>query len=405
MAGPISRGKQLLFSAIITVVMLALLLLVLEVGIGRYLTAEESGNPIEFHPLRGWALKPGEYQVKPINRFASFEIRIDDLGLRSLNRGGADHVDKLLVLGDSFTFAREVATETMFTQQLQNRLDESGAGIQVLNAGVPAYGTAQQLMLMEELQSDRHVVPGLVLLVFFTNDILDNLCLSYGDLNQQHIRPCYGLDAGHRPVLQSRPIAGAQYSGDDTLVPATTQQGFRLKSLTAARNLAEGWLQAKPGIVRLLTSIGLEAQVARRPGLLNGWYRDDVLNRGVPLTAALIAEINRRVRAHDGRLAVTMVPSPFQVYSDTYLPLLRQSFAGDPTVEAFASDMERPQRLMRQICADLGIPFHDLLPVFAERADTALFVPRDGHLNEAGHVVAGADLFEFVRTQHWVASR
>jgi hypothetical protein len=132
------------------------------------------------------------------------------------------------------------------------------------------------------------------------------------------------------------------------------------------------------------------------PGLLNGWYRDDILARGTPLTRALIRELQLEIERSGGRLLVAMVPSPFQVYSATYLPLLQRSFPGNPLVARFSQDKLVPQRVIREICEEAGIPFRDLFSTFAAQDDTALFIPRNGHLTERGHDVAAKALLEFV---------
>ena len=81
----------------------------------------------------------------------------------------------------------------------------TGGGIEVMNAGVPGYGTAQELLLVRELYERRRIKPDVFLLMFFTNDILDNLCLSYGDMTFQPVRPCFTLDHAGQPVLARLP--------------------------------------------------------------------------------------------------------------------------------------------------------------------------------------------------------
>jgi lysophospholipase L1-like esterase len=392
---PLSRPKKVVLALLPTLITFALLFVLLEVGFARYYTEEASGNWIVFHPVRGWALAEGTYQVKPVHQLTQFALHIDKFGLRTL--GAAAHVSRtrrLLVLGDSFTFAKETATEKTFTRLLQDSLDARVAGIEVLNAGVPAYGTAQQLLFLRELQ-ERQITPDITLLVFFTNDILDNLCLSYGDLLPQRVRPCFQMDAASRAVLRSPPEPHLENGGDDTLVAAPPAPPG-LSTPRMVRALAEDWLQTKPGLVRLLTGFGVNARVARMPGLLNGWYRDDIVAAGMSLTGALLREIDQETQRRGGRLIVTMVPSPFQVYAETYLPLLRHTFENHPIVEAFAHDLLRPQRLVRESSEAAGIPFEDLYPSFLDKNDSALFIPRDGHLTVAGHRLVASRLLEFV---------
>ena len=63
---------------------------------------------------------------------------------------------------------------------------------------------------------------------------------------------------------------------------------------------------------------------------------------------------------------ISIVPSPFQIYPDTYVPLLKRSFEGDPIIDRFVRDMQRPQKLVAEIRREADIPFQDLMPTFLE---------------------------------------
>jgi hypothetical protein len=83
--------------------------------------------------------------------------------------------------------------------------------------------------------------------------------------------------------------------------------------------------------------------------------------------------------------------------------MLQKSFPGDPVIDQFVAEKDRPERLVRQMCAEAGIPFQDLLSVFVAHNNQSLFIPRDGHLNDAGHGVVSRSLFDFV-VSHWPES-
>ncbi len=376
---------------------LAFCFVVLELGLARYYSEEQSANRSRFHPVRGWALIPGEYSVKPRYGLSRFTIHINDFGLRSQSLpAGLRNRRRLLILGDSFTFAKETRTEKMFTQRLQELLDEVvPGGVEVVNAGVPAYGTAQQLLFMRELNEEYQLNPEMYVLVFFTNDILDNLCLSYGNLIPQPARPCYALSEEGWPVLERIPERRSESNGDDTLVAARQAEGG-LKTVAVMKAVAEEWLQTKPGLVRLLSRMGVSTRVARMPGLLNGWYREDIVAEGAALTGALIRQIQEEARERGGQLVVAMIPSPIQVYPEIYIPLLQKSFPDNSLVDRFVADKSRPQRLVEEMCLEAGIPFHDLLPLFLQNNGKALFSPRDGHLNDAGHRLVAENVLPFV---------
>lgn len=368
-----------------------------ELVLDRYYSEGQSKSMTTFHPVRGWAHVPGNYWVKPLRELHKIDIHINDLGFRGPNDAySATEKGGIVILGDSFVVSRDIEYSESFPQRLEHLLNSrTSGGVEVVNAGVPGYGTAQELLLVRELYESRHIKPDVFLLMFFTNDILDNLCLSYGDLKFQPVRPCFTLDAGGNPVLTKLPEKLPDYE-DDALVaaPRTTNGGSN--TIKVARAWAEEWIQTQGELVGLLSRAGLAPRVPRMPGLMNSWYRNKVVDEGAPLTAALIAEMRKEIREHGGELIVSMIPSPFQIYPETYVPLLKESFPGDAAVNRFASDIFRPQRLVEEMCLKAGVPFQDLAPLLAKNRQMPLFIPRDGHLTHVGHKLASEALLPFV---------
>jgi lysophospholipase L1-like esterase len=367
----------------------------LEFVLHRYYSIQQ-GAWTSFDSMRGWRLVPGEYRYKPLGEANNVAITINAFGLRSHSLSAPRlNTKNIVVLGDSFVFCSQTALEETFPDRLKRLLnDRVGGGWDVINAGVPAYGTSQELLLTRELSAVHHLNADIYLLMFFTNDTLDNLCLSYGDLTPQPIRPCFALDERGSPILKHLPVNDPDY-GDDTLIAARHQaMGFRTISLVKA--WGEDWMQTKPRLVSFLSRLGMTPRVGRMPGILNAWYRDEVLQTGVPLTSALISQMQQEIHDRGGRLLVSIVPSPFEVYPETYVPLLKQSFPGDPIIDRFSQDKDRPQRLVREMCAKAGVPFLDLLPTLLEHRETSLFIPNEGHLTRAGHKLVSETLLPFV---------
>jgi hypothetical protein len=78
---------------------------------------------------------------------------------------------RVLVLGDSFTEGAQVADQELFTARLA-----ALEPIEVLNAGVGAWGTVQQFLYLRD--EGLALAPDLVLLMTYENDLDDN-CLPY----------------------------------------------------------------------------------------------------------------------------------------------------------------------------------------------------------------------------------
>ncbi len=123
-----------------------------------------------YDPVLGWKLAPSR-----VLRFrgAHFSVRVEHNaeGLRD------QHYDyarlpgrrRILVLGDSVVWCWGVEHADCFTERLERALGDTD----VINAGVPGYSTAQELLFYE--REGRRYRPDVVVLVVAPNDPDDNL--------------------------------------------------------------------------------------------------------------------------------------------------------------------------------------------------------------------------------------
>lgn len=101
--------------------------------------------------------------------------RFSPLGTRVSETDGADHTDgappehRILLLGDSVTMGWGLPAEQTYGARLETLLTErTGRRWQVVNAGVVAYGTHEEAILLDELGPK--VTPDIVLVGYFPND-------------------------------------------------------------------------------------------------------------------------------------------------------------------------------------------------------------------------------------------
>jgi lysophospholipase L1-like esterase len=81
-------------------------------------------------------------------------------------------VRRIVSLGDSFTAGYEVQGDETFSSVLERALRERGYDVEVLNAGVSGYSTAEAVLYLE--RELLRYEPDLVLVSFFGNDLVDN---------------------------------------------------------------------------------------------------------------------------------------------------------------------------------------------------------------------------------------
>lgn len=118
------------------------------------------------------------------------EFRINERGLREDRDFAYEKppgVKRVVALGDSYTVGYEVEGQQTFAEVLERELEARGHRLQVLNAGVSGYSTAEELLYLE--RELLRYEPDVILVSFFGNDLVDNVRtglfgLQDGDLRQ-----------------------------------------------------------------------------------------------------------------------------------------------------------------------------------------------------------------------------
>ncbi|WP_156797793.1 SGNH/GDSL hydrolase family protein [Synechococcus sp. CB0205] len=326
--------------------------------------------------VRGFALRPGAQGEW--TREGRGEVRINRAGFRGrdVDQSPAPRVLRIAVLGDSFTEALQVDEQQSFVQQLQERLASAdhcslrrkdSAGVEVLNFGVGAYGTGQQLLTWRHLA--RRYRPDWVLLVVYPgNDFTDNEPISRSD------RPVFVLDAQNNLVVDQGFRQSAAYRWRMSL-PGRALDGLvnhsrLLQLLNEAKNRWASRVQPDQE-----QSQSVRPQVPRTPVASDQAWR---------LTDHLIAALASEAQADQARFAVISTSAPEQVWP----------IASERPSQPFAQE----QRL-GSLLAKRQIPYLPLAPDLQRQADQAGLLlhgfkgqsPGEGHWNANGHRLA-ADL-------------
>jgi len=103
-------------------------------------------------------------------------IRTNSKGVRAdreIPYEKAEGVKRIVLLGDSFGMGYGVNLEDTFSSQMQKLLQESGVNSEIINLGVPAYGNAEELVVLKE--EGLKYQPDLVLLAWHPSDYAENV--------------------------------------------------------------------------------------------------------------------------------------------------------------------------------------------------------------------------------------
>ena len=277
---------------------------------------------------------------------------------------------RIAVLGDSFVFGSGVAQDAILTRRLAAHL---GPGFEIVNLGVPGYGTDQELLTLRRW--GRKLAPDLVLLGFFWNDIMENV-------ERPDLRPAEAaLHARGRPP---RPAPARRLLG---AVDVRAPRRVPREPLAPVVAPPERALVGRP-------DRGRPARGAPRFDRLLAEEPARVARGGVRARVRAPRSRPRRGRRRSARRSASS-PCRRASSSSRAVGARLLKVYGLPE-DAFEED---GFRRLREACEARGIPFVDLLPGFRREAaeGARLFLPTGIHWSAAGHDAAARHLAPAVR--------
>jgi lysophospholipase L1-like esterase len=283
-------------------------------------------------------------------------VNISTFGVRGSAPGSrTDRTFRVLSLGDSQTFGFGVLDHEAYPVQLHGLLAGrlQDRDVEVINAGVPGYGTVDELIWLREQGPD--LQPDLISVQF----------LSVNDFKINRDSPLTSVALG------------------DTLPVETVDSGYLLASESGAAR-AEGVAERPSPAVRLLASIhGAKRRshlftlisetgsyVGMRAGLLGGvaaMWGEDFTATDSAQTQRLMVLLAREAQSMDVPIVILYTTGKAQVIAGDGAPLRSRSVISAAAEEA-------------------GIPWIDMTTELRRRPDRhALYFVRDGHWTAAGH--------------------
>jgi hypothetical protein len=326
-------------------------------------------------------------------------FRLNEAGLRDPDPAPVERPPgrvRIAMLGDSFVWGWRVREEAMVSERLQ-----ALAGAEVINMGQVAFGTGEEWLLYRE-RGARHRADIVILGFYVENDFADNL-------SKRWKSPHFAVGDDGRVVVSNQPVPN----------PLSERASAFLKEhLLAyyfighhARTVRAGLRSGQGPLSRAYNWVGSfrRERKARESADLSRMdlYRVEPTATALEaerLTAAILAELDRAVAAHGGRLLVAIIPAREQVDPDGWQVWLGEWREGG---ELPALDRDRPTAAAVATCARLRIPALDLTaalryahevgppPYFADPGET--------HWDEAGHDIAARAILAELMRLGWLA--
>jgi lysophospholipase L1-like esterase len=351
------------------------------------------------HPRYGWTHEPGAegWTNGCIGRAFEWRAfsRINAEGLRDEEHAWTptQGVTRILLLGDSFVEAMQVPLEKTFAKRLEAKLNDDGRRVEVVNAGVSAFDTDNELLFFDS--DGRRYRPDVVLLAFTeVNDVtgaskhlFERMYVGApeGPPPKPHFK--IGRDGGLR--LDMRAVRRSWEEFTARRASVLGRAGMALERNLHVVRLVESAIsrrapRADAPRIMLTTILGIYAQTPTR-AWEDAWA----------LTRALLRRLQHDVDATGAAFAAVLIP-PKEVVSPEAWRSLR---ALAPEHAHAALDVDRPGAMSGALFAELGVPYLDLAPPlrshFATTGRSGYFA-WDVHLTEEGHEVVAEALRPFV---------
>ncbi|HYX27985.1 MAG TPA: SGNH/GDSL hydrolase family protein, partial [Pyrinomonadaceae bacterium] len=358
--------------------------------------------PLFYQPdyYRGVALRPniaGTYQREGRNF-----VSINSAGLRDREHELAKPANtiRIALLGDSYCEALQVPIEQTFWWQLQQQLEScdqfAGKHVEIINFGVSGYGTAQELITLQQ-KVWQYSPDEVVLLMTTNNDISDNLRV----LKKTDGIP-YFYHRGNELIEDDsfRNTAPFRWNAFGRVGRWFRDNLRTIQLIYEIQLLIKTKLDERRARQQTPANTSAPAQNANRPApeitVENMIYlepRDSVWNEAWRITEDLIKEMRNEVNQRGAKFFLVIGSNPIQVYPD---PAVRERFRSYLGVD----DLFYPNRRLAQLANREQIDFLDLAQPMQQNADTTRIYLHgfgkeigNGHWNENGHRLA-ADLIQ-----------
>jgi lysophospholipase L1-like esterase len=391
-----SRAKTFAINLTLIILSLVIVLGILEAALT--ITKFNSPDASRFVPNKGVTYIPHAYYRHTKEGFS--EGYFNSHGFRDYERTYEKPPDvfRILILGDSYTEALQVQLHESFPAVLEKKLNAYGPGkFEVLALGQSGFGTADEYV--RYLNIGVAYNPDLVVLAFLSgNDFRDNSKL----LNPESlgVRFYYVFDNNHNLVLDRSAVDA--YENNLSYFKQIYQKikaNSHLLSLISERIYLYRYQEARKEEARVKDA---KSKALGQFSELN-IYQTDLprpWKEAIEITKGIILSFKKSVEEHGSRFMLLSLSNAEQVHPEIGCHLKEQYNV--------VLDYEQPDRILQEFTRKHKIMFLNLMPAFRDHhAKTGKYLhgfgsSHQGHWNQAGHRLAAALIYEYLKDQNIV---
>lgn len=279
-------------------------------------------------------------------------IHTNSLGLRDYELSLEKY--NILALGDSMQFGLGVDINDSYPKLIEKYFKDAGIELNVVNAGIPGYGTKQELAF---LKSKGLIFDPKIILISYSipTDFIDNTKTTCN----VEIKDGYLVEKG---------------------VP-----GYKifLNKLNTYCLFKKAILNIP--FLRSLVYNNFEQSVL---DLFKPEY-PVYLNESVAATEDIFHELHNFAKKNDIPIVLILIPHRIQVETDRWTEIAsKRGYSG--------YDLLKPNNILSDIARNNNITVIDMLPYFHEEyiGGENLYFPTDNHINEKGHEIVAHVLYK-----------
>ncbi|MCW7071387.1 MAG: SGNH/GDSL hydrolase family protein [Methanophagales archaeon] len=330
----------------------------------------------------GWVNKPSVNVTIATQEF-QVPVKINSKGLRDreYEYKKPEGINRIVVLGDSFTWGCGVEEKKIFTEVLEDNLLEK---FQVINMGVIGYSNAQELLTL--MNEGIKYNPNIVIVAFcIQNDIRDNV----KSINKH----MFILNNNTELILTNVPISRKRDDADTQNDLLASSEKF-LRKHSHAYNFLYGRLLSSPFgknlMVNLLTKLGLAEEYGQYNCIFSNTYTPEV-QYNWNLTKAILKEIDTVAKENDAKTLIVLIPMQIHVNAELWEKSVRQF-----GLKTSDYNLSKPNDILVEFGKENNIHVLDLFPEFRKHIESGeqLYFYKDGHWNPTGHKYAAELIYD-----------